>query len=120
MFDAIYPLLGCYQVISIPACPQGFEFRIVQKHCGSAWCGRTIFQIVELAVQKQRVLIRVENNGRECVVMMIDDELSRRRGKERVRERSRRKVSIKDYEHQPGCVKEQNHHQTGRQKGTDA
>src|SRR5260221_13080179 len=38
MFDAISPILGRNQIVSIPACPQSFENRIVYKNPkGAGW-----------------------------------------------------------------------------------
>src|SRR6266852_3817686 len=100
----------CNEVIALWLKPKFFQPAIVDKHVRHTWRRRSIFQIVELAVQEQRVLIRVENEGRKCVVVVINDEFSRGRRTEGLRERTRREVRIEDDEREPGGVKKQNHH----------
>src|SRR5258708_6378257 len=51
--------------------PEFPELRIINKNIRCAWGIRTVNHRVKTAVQKECVAIRVKENGRECVVVMV-------------------------------------------------
>src|SRR5260370_35434283 len=68
-----------YQVVPSRARPELMQVRVSAEHWGSGRRVRSILEVFEAAVEKQRSAVSIEKDGRKRVIVLIDNQLALRR-----------------------------------------
>src|SRR5690242_2931736 len=90
------------KVIARRPAPQTDEPRIVDENVRCTGGVGTILEIIYSSVQQQGVASGIEKYGRECIVRIRLDQLSRRRVQKRLGQAIRTQVRVETGEGQPG------------------
>ena len=116
--EALHLRLFHADVVKIPGEPAVAEPRVVDEHIARRVRRiRTVFEIVDAAVQQQHALavirLGVKYDGGECIVLIVENQRAVRRAIERFGQRPRRQIGIEHHQRQPRGVDEQHHHDHG-------
>src|ERR1017187_119493 len=118
--DLLQPLgLGSlyHQVVPGLAVPYPPKSRVVDKHVlRCVRRVRSVVQIVHPPVQQICPPVRVEENRRERVILVVHNQLDRRRRQQRFRQRPRRHVRVEYHQRHPRRVEKQHHHRHQRRR----
>src|ERR1019366_6228651 len=104
-----------HKVIPGLAVPQPPEFPVVDKHV--LWrvrCVRSVVQIVYPPIQQVRPPVRVEENRREGVILVVHNQRARRCRQQRFRQRPRRHIRVEYHQGHPRRMEKQHHHRHQR------
>src|SRR5215471_6046194 len=108
--EALDRFLRAHQIASFLAGPECRELRVGEEHIRHGWSSSAIFQIIEFAIQEERIEASVENHRGIGVVVMIENQFAWRHLAQLVGDGPRRKKRI-EYDQSQACgMKKQHHH----------